>query len=168
VSLRRSVVATAIYIANWWQLSGPGSYWQAFGTPAPLNHTWSLAIEEQFYVIWPIIALIVWKVAKRPARALPALAVVAISVDRRQWLLFKPGPTGRVPRHRHSGGLDPRRLRAAIALWTRSHRGNPRSGTGSTCWRRSPSSASWSCGSSAGRASGSTTAASHSWPSAPR
>ena len=114
VSLRRSVVATAIYIANWWQLSGPGSYWQAFGTPAPLNHTWSLAIEEQFYVIWPIIALIVWKVAKRPARALLALVgdrhhrvhrrpVVALQArDRR-------GP--RLPRHRHPGGLDPRRLR---------------------------------------------------------
>ncbi len=98
VSLRRSVVATAIYIANWWQLSGPGSYWQAFGTPAPLNHTWSLAIEEQFYVIWPIIALIVWKVAKRPARALLALAVSpSPRPSSRSACCSSPGPTGHAP-----------------------------------------------------------------------
>ncbi len=128
VSLRRSVVATAIYIANWWQLSGPGSYWQAFGTPAPLNHTWSLAIEEQFYVIWPIIALIVWKVAKRPARALLALSVVAITASIvAQWLLFKPGTDGA----RAYLGTDTRAASilvgcaAAIALWTRSHRVKP-------------------------------------------
>ena len=128
ISLRRSVVATAIYIANWWQLSGPSSYWQAFGTPAPLNHTWSLAIEEQFYVVWPIIALVVWRLARRPARALLAVALLAIvgSITA-QWLLFQPGTDGA----RVYLGTDTRAASiligcaAAIAIWSRGHRVAP-------------------------------------------
>ena len=95
---RFKVLSTAIYIANWWQLSGPASYWEAFGTPSALNHTWSLAIEEQFYVLWPAVALVVWKVARRPARALLAIAGVAIVASvAAQWLLFRPGTDGARP-----------------------------------------------------------------------
>ena len=94
LSLRRSVVATAIYIANWWQLSGPSSYWEAFGTPSPLNHTWSLAIEEQFYLLWPAVAVVVWKPARRPARALRDAGVAIVGSVAAQWLLFQPGTDG--------------------------------------------------------------------------
>ena len=128
LSLRRSVVATAIYIANWWQLSGPASYWEAFGTPSPLNHTWSLAIEEQFYVLWPVLAVVVWKLARRPARALLAVAGVAIVASvAAQCLLFQPGTDGA----RSYLGTDTRVASilvgcgAAILLWTRSHRVAP-------------------------------------------
>jgi peptidoglycan/LPS O-acetylase OafA/YrhL len=128
LSLRRSVVATAIYIANWWQLSGPASYWEAFGTPSPLNHTWSLAIEEQFYVLWPVVAVVVWKLARRPARALLAVAGVAVVASvAAQWLLFEPGTDGA----RSYLGTDTRAASilvgcgAAILLWTRSHRVAP-------------------------------------------
>jgi peptidoglycan/LPS O-acetylase OafA/YrhL len=128
LSLRRSVVATAIYIANWWQLSGPASYWEAFGTPSPLNHTWSLAIEEQFYVLWPAVAVVAWKLARRPARALLAIAGLAVVASvAAQWLLFRPGTDGA----RSYLGTDTRAASiligcgAAILLWTRSHRVAP-------------------------------------------
>ncbi len=128
IGLRRSVVATAIYIANWWQLHGPGSYWQAFGTPAPLNHTWSLAIEEQFYLVWPVVAVVVWRLARRPARAL--LAVVAVATTASiiaQAMLFRPGTDGA----RAYLGTDTRAASiligcaAAIALWARGRQVHP-------------------------------------------
>ena len=127
-SLRRSVVATASYVANWWQLSGPASYWEAFGTPSPLNHTWSLAIEEQFYVVWPIVALIVWRVARRPARALLVVALAAVvSSMIAQAVLYQPGSDGA----RAYLGTDTRAASillgcaAALAMWTQGHRVRP-------------------------------------------
>ena len=114
IGLRHSVVATAIYIANWWQLAGPASYWHAFGTAAPLNHTWSLAIEEQFYVLWPIVAVVVWRLARRPARALLAVTVVATAASIvAQLVLYRPGTDGS---RAYLGtdttrGVDPDRLR---------------------------------------------------------
>jgi peptidoglycan/LPS O-acetylase OafA/YrhL len=129
MGLRRSVVATAIYIANWWQLAGPGSYWQALGAAAPLNHTWSLAIEEQFYVLWPIVSVVVWRLARRPARALLAVAGIAtLASVAAQVLLYRPGTDGA----RVYLGTDTRAASiligcaAAILLWTRGHRIAPR------------------------------------------
>ena len=123
LSLRRSVVATAIYIANWWQLSGPSSYWEAFGTPSPLNHTWSLAIEEQFYLLWPAVAVVVWaRPAGRPGaphdrrrrhRRVCGRAVAAVPA-RHRWCA--------VPGHGHRAASILIGCGAAILLWTRSHR----------------------------------------------
>jgi peptidoglycan/LPS O-acetylase OafA/YrhL len=51
-------VATLGYVANWHRLTVDISYWDIFEQPSPLDHTWSLAIEEQFYVVWPLVALL--------------------------------------------------------------------------------------------------------------
>jgi Predicted acyltransferases len=53
--IRGDAFATLGYVANWRQIFSHQSYFALFTAPSPLNHTWSLAIEEQFYVIWPLI-----------------------------------------------------------------------------------------------------------------
>ncbi len=52
-SLRGDVAAAAVYGSNWWLAFQHVSYFARFGPPSPLGHLWSLAVEEQFYLVWP-------------------------------------------------------------------------------------------------------------------
>ena len=52
-SLGGNVGAAALYMSNWWLIFQHVSYFARFGPPQPLGHLWSLAVEEQFYLIWP-------------------------------------------------------------------------------------------------------------------
>jgi peptidoglycan/LPS O-acetylase OafA/YrhL len=52
--VRGDAVATVLYVANWHLLFAHQSYFDQFAAPSPLQHTWSLGIEEQFYLLWPL------------------------------------------------------------------------------------------------------------------
>src|SRR5262249_21790938 len=55
--LRGDALSTLGYVANWHYLASGQNYFVRFGAPSPLLHTWSLAVEEQFYWIWPLVWL---------------------------------------------------------------------------------------------------------------
>jgi peptidoglycan/LPS O-acetylase OafA/YrhL len=61
-------VATVFFVANWHLLAEKVSYFATVGHPSPLLHTWTLAIEEQFYLVWPIVLFFVLK-ARRLGQA---------------------------------------------------------------------------------------------------
>ncbi len=54
-ALRRDAAAAAVYVSNWYLIFSHQSYFEAVGRPPLLRHLWSLAIEEQFYLLWPLI-----------------------------------------------------------------------------------------------------------------
>jgi peptidoglycan/LPS O-acetylase OafA/YrhL len=66
--LRPALASAVTYTSNWWQAFHHQSYFEAFGPPAPLQHLWSLAVEEQFYLIWPLVL------------------TIALAARRRKWL----------------------------------------------------------------------------------
>ena len=55
-TLRGDSLATLLYVSNWHLIATNQGYFNHFGFPSPLEHTWSLAIEEQFYVAFPFLA----------------------------------------------------------------------------------------------------------------
>jgi peptidoglycan/LPS O-acetylase OafA/YrhL len=66
-TLRSDTISTVLYGANWHFIAQHTSYFKQYGTQSPLTHTWSLAIEEQFYLVWPIVVLAVLRL-RRPRR----------------------------------------------------------------------------------------------------
>lgn len=66
---RGDVIASVFYVSNWWYIDQHSSYYARFAPPAPLDHLWSLAVEEQFYLVWPwVILLLVWLVGRARRR----------------------------------------------------------------------------------------------------
>jgi peptidoglycan/LPS O-acetylase OafA/YrhL len=77
-AVRRQVVASALYFANWSTIAAHGSYFSRFAAPLPLDHVWSLAIEEQFYLVWPwLLGIGILMMRSRAGLALLTLAGAA-------------------------------------------------------------------------------------------
>jgi peptidoglycan/LPS O-acetylase OafA/YrhL len=76
--LRGDGLAAIAYVANWRMIWRGTGYVAATATPSPLQHTWSLGIEEQFYVLWPLIiaGLLAWLAARRTRWVLLAVCGV--------------------------------------------------------------------------------------------
>ena len=81
--LRSDAVATLFYGNNWHQVSSVGGYFANLNTPRPLIHTWSLSIEEQFYLIWPLVVLGVlrWTRSLRVLLTLSVVGAVASALE---------------------------------------------------------------------------------------
>lgn len=60
----KDFLASVLGFNNWWQIFNKVSYFEAAGVPSPFTHCWSLAIETQFYLIYPLILLGIYKLVK--------------------------------------------------------------------------------------------------------
>jgi peptidoglycan/LPS O-acetylase OafA/YrhL len=105
--LRDDVIAALLYITNWQLIQGQHSYFEQIGRPSLLQHLWSLAVEEQFYLLWPLLfsgLLVRGRVglARGPARFAPRLVALALAGAALASLLWM--------RHLYDPNVDPSRV----------------------------------------------------------
>jgi peptidoglycan/LPS O-acetylase OafA/YrhL len=74
------------YVANWHFIAEGSNYFAVAGAPSPLTHTWSLAIEEQFYVVWPLVLLALFKL-RRGVGSLLGLCIVG-AIGSTVWMAY--------------------------------------------------------------------------------
>ncbi len=65
----KSIVASTLYSQNWWLAHESADYWAQDDSPGTLQHFWSLAVEEQFYIVWPLLIILAAWAARKASRA---------------------------------------------------------------------------------------------------
>ena len=134
---RRDVLPALAYASNWWQIWFVDvPYFAASDLPV-LRHLWSLAVEEQWYLLWPLAFVALGWMARRRWRVVGAVLVLASAgVMAGTWLAFVPDDEARtnllyLGTHTRSSGLL---LGAALAMlwrpWRRNGAEAPRYGAG--------------------------------------
>ncbi len=92
--IRADGIATLLYVTNWWFISEGTSYFDLFLVESPFQHMWSLAIEEQWYLVWPLLVLAVLRWRRGSARAVMwiSIAGAALSAGWMAYIVtFTPG-----------------------------------------------------------------------------
>ena len=139
--LRGDAFAALAYVANWRMIYRGDGYFTQTSAPSPLQHTWSLGIEEQFYVVWPLLVVALLALGLR--RALMGLCLLGAAVSavaggavvrsaRGQPCLLRyrhpgPGTADRVRARRRAHGRTAQRRRGPTATGPRRQGGPPAS-----------------------------------------
>jgi peptidoglycan/LPS O-acetylase OafA/YrhL len=84
-SFRADAIASLFYVTNWWYIFSDTSYFEAIGRPPFLAHLWSLAVEEQFYLLWPAV---VWLLLRWRGRGAVFYVAIAGALASTAWMAF--------------------------------------------------------------------------------
>lgn len=141
-ALAADVLSTTFYVQNWHLLLSDEAYFESNGTPSPLRHAWSLAIEEQYYLLFPLLLLLLARFIHR--RRTLALAFFALAGCSAMWMAHLYVPD--VDPTRVYYGTDTRAFElligAGVGAWVGptqwGRRRAPR-------WHRAVTVAAWPC-----------------------
>ncbi|WHX98107.1 acyltransferase family protein [Neobacillus sp. DY30] len=89
--LRSDLLPSLLYVTNWWYIFHEVSYFDRFGPASPFTHIWSLGIEEQFYLIWPLLVILGFTFLKRKRFRILAILLGVVASAWLMAFLYVPG-----------------------------------------------------------------------------
>jgi peptidoglycan/LPS O-acetylase OafA/YrhL len=89
--LEEDTVAAILYVSNWWYIFQDLSYFESFGPPSLLTHFWSLAVEEQFYILWPLLIILVLRLKVKEGSLFSIILLGAITSAAAMTMLYESG-----------------------------------------------------------------------------
>ncbi|HXN62470.1 MAG TPA: acyltransferase [Acidimicrobiales bacterium] len=95
-TLRGDAFSALLYYANWHFIVAGSNYFNQTALTSPLTHTWSLAVEEQFYLVWPLVVLGLFKLWKSRRVLLIVCIVGALASAIEMAVLYSPGDVNRL------------------------------------------------------------------------
>ncbi|MDQ0272781.1 acyltransferase family protein [Cytobacillus purgationiresistens] len=112
-TVRSDAIASIFYASNWWFIFHDVSYFDSFGAPSPLKNLWSLAIEEQFYLLWPLVLAAGFYLFKKRSTLTKLIFISAIASALLMAILYQPGADP----SRVYYGTDTRSFELLIGCW---------------------------------------------------
>ncbi|MEQ1788461.1 MAG: acyltransferase, partial [Acidimicrobiales bacterium] len=91
-SLRHDALWALGFASNWGTVVAGGDYWARFGEPSPLTHLWSLAVEEQIYLLWPLVLYAVIRRGRPQRGLLVAATSLALAGASIAWMVTSYDP----------------------------------------------------------------------------
>ncbi|WP_353097664.1 acyltransferase family protein [Tissierella praeacuta] len=89
-NLLGDVLSSISYTTNWWFIFHKLSYFDSFGSPSPLKHIWFLAVQEQFYILWPLILVVVLRNTKKTKKISSIIFIGALLSATLMGILYDP------------------------------------------------------------------------------
>ncbi|OJG99123.1 acyltransferase [Enterococcus termitis] len=90
-NLRSVFASSVLYYNNWWQIFKGFSYFDRFATQSPFTHIWSLAVEAQNYLVWPLLFIALKKYVKHSGKIFGLIMGTAIISGLLMAFLYTPG-----------------------------------------------------------------------------
>lgn len=110
--IRQIFVTNILWVYNWWEIGHGQSYFDQFTNKSPFTHLWTLGVEAQFYILWPIIIYLLFKIFKKRSAVQFAVLGLAILSAIEMAVLYQPANPNRV-----YYGTDTRAFSLLLGSW---------------------------------------------------
>ncbi|MDO4902879.1 MAG: acyltransferase family protein [Limosilactobacillus sp.] len=110
--IKSTIITNLLWVYNWWEIGHGQSYFDQFNGISPFTHLWTLGVEAQFYIIWPLLFVGLFLLLRSVTRVRWAIVVLAILSAVEMALLFDPRNINRV-----YYGTDTRAFSLLLGCW---------------------------------------------------
>lgn len=110
--IKAIVLTNLLWVYNWWEIKNGQSYFDQFGGISPFTHLWTLGVEAQFYLLWPLILILLFRILGKKKRVSRVVLLLAIASAVEMALLYDPGNINRV-----YYGTDTRAFSLLLGSW---------------------------------------------------
>lgn len=111
-NIRMIVMTNLLWVYNWWEIRHGQSYFDQFGGASPFTHLWTLGVEAQFYLLWPLIITLLFMILRKKKMVRRVILLLAIASAVEMAILYDPANVNRV-----YYGTDTRAFSLLLGSW---------------------------------------------------